>query len=235
MENSKFKVLKCDDGKSYIFNHRAFKVELKRIASAAKKEKQVASIEEYEEILANKLAVTPSAIKQWKYGNNGVSDIERVQGIARYIGVEDYKKLLLEVDKKEKKDGRDMNNNIYFEEERRAAREVFNSFITVINAYKDTGAYSAFDEIYGVPTENEVLDINDAAREVIQRSRFDLPKEIYEQLEKLHYEIVSTVPEEIKVENNENLKGDLPFWMMVEKKADMYFEDVCDILKDYVK
>ena len=234
MENGKFKTLKAENGKAYIFNHRAFKLELRKVALAAKKDKSVSSIEEFEEGLADKLAVSTAAIKQWKFGYNGVSDIERVQEIAEYLGLDDYRVLLSEVEKVEEKDDVNMNNN-YFEEERNAAREVFNSLISVINAYKDTGAYMCFGGVVGVPTQEEVLDINDTAGVVIQRARFDMPKETFTQLETLLYEISSTVPEDLKVENNPDLKGDLPYWITVERKADEYFEELCKILERYIR
>lgn len=234
MENAKFKTLKCEDGKSYIFNHRAFKVELKRIALAAKKENKVASIEEYEEKLADKLAVTPSAIKQWKYGKNGVSDIDRVKEIARCLGLENYQDLLTQIDKEEK-DGRDMNNNIYLEEERKAAREVFNGMIKVINTYRDTGAYSCYDPICGVPSEAEVMAMNDEVREIIQRARFDMPKETYDKLESFYYEIVNSGTEDAIAEAVTENATDFPYWRIVERKADEYFEELCGILKDYVR
>ena len=99
MEQGSFKRLKAQDGKEYTFNALAFKKELKRTAVAAKQKGIVSSIEAFKEGLADKIAVTTAAIKQWESGRNGVSDIERVQEIAEYFPFGHTRKQHVEAEK----------------------------------------------------------------------------------------------------------------------------------------
>lgn len=228
MEQVNFKRLQCENGKEYVFDSKRFKMELRRSALAAKKEKAITTIEAYEEKLAESIAVTTAAIKQWKAGRNGVSDLERVQEIANYLGLDDYKKLLIEVSDND--EGEDMNMTNYItEDERKAAREVFYGFVDVIKAYKDTEAYAVYDIMYVAPSMIDVFQTNDDLEVTIRKSRFDLSKDTYTKLEQLFFEITSTLPEEI--ENEGQTSRDL----VVERKADEYFEEVCHILKIYIK
>lgn len=229
MEQVNFKKFQCEDGNEYVFNSSAFKIELRRSALAAKKVNMVSSIEEYEQGLADAIAVSTASIKQWKAGRNGVSDIERVKEIAEYLGLADYKKLLVKVIAKNREDDMNMGNNYISEDERKAAREVFNGLVDVIKVYKDTAAYAYCDGIYGTPTDEEIFDINDKVEVVIQKSRFDIPAEIYTQIEQLFFEITSTLPNE--VEGTETICRNL----IVERLADEYFENVCKILGRYIR
>lgn len=228
MEQVSFKRLKAEDGKEYTFDSFAFKKELKRTAVASKKNGNVSSIEEFKEGLADKIAVSTAAIKQWESGRNGVSDIERVQEIADYLGLEDYKDLLIEVKTEERKDDMTMINYI-LEEERRTAREVFNGFVEVIQMYKDSDAYAHVDGEYCTPTNEDILLKNNEVEVIIQKSRFDIPEDTHRELASLFFEIVSTLPEEIE--------GDNDFYrgMMVERKAEEYYEQVCKIMAVYIK
>ena len=228
MEQVNFKRLKTEDGKEYTFNSLAFKKELKRTAVASKKDGKVTSIEAFKEGLADKIAVSTAAIKQWESGRNGVSDIERVQEIAEYLGLEDYKSLLIEVKTEEKKDDITMKNYI-LEEERKTAREVFNSLVEIIKMYKDSGAYAYTDGTYGTPTEIEILTTNEAVEEIILKARFDIPEETHRELSGMFFEITSTLPEEIEHENPMIRE------LEVERKADEYYEQLCRIMTAYIK
>ena len=229
MEQVNFKKFQCEDGNEYVFNSSAFKMELRRSALAAKKANVVSSIEEYEQGLADAIAVSTASIKQWKAGRNGVSDIDRVKEIAEYLGLADYKKLLVEVIDENREDDMNMGNNYISEDERKAAREVFNGFVDVIKAYKDTEAYACCDGMFGVPTNEEIIDTNDKVEVIIQKSRFDIPAEIHTQLEQLFFEITSTLPNEIEAEDNFQRS------LVVERKGDEYFEKVCKILGRYIR
>lgn len=228
MEQVSFKRLKAEDGKEYTFDSLAFKKELKRTAVASKKDGKVSSIEEFKEGLADKIAVSTAAIKQWESGRNGVSDIERVQEIAEYLGLEDYKTLLVEVKAEERKDDMTMTNYI-LEEERKTAREVFNGLVEVIKMYKDTGAYAYTDGSYGSPTEVDIITKNDEVEIIIQKARFDIPEETHRELSSLFFEIISTLPEEIE-DDNAMIRN-----LQVERKADEYYEQVCKIMSAYIK
>lgn len=229
MEQVNFKKFQCEDGKEYIFDSSAFKKELRRSALAAKKANVIASIEEYEQGLADATAVSTASIKQWKAGRNGVSDIDRVKEIAEYLGLTDYKKLLTKVMSENREDDMNMGNNYICEDERKAAREVFYGFVDVIKAYKDTEAYGNCEGMYLIPSGDEVLEINDRVEVVIQKSRFDLPAEIHTQLEQLFFEITSTIPSE--VDGTEIVSRGL----VVERLGDQYFDDVCKILGRYIR
>ncbi|MGO5551269.1 hypothetical protein ACTQW9_18685 [Lachnospiraceae bacterium LCP19S3_B12] len=227
MEQGSFKRLKAQDGKEYTFNALAFKKELKRTAVAAKQKGIVSSIEAFKEGLADKIAVTTAAIKQWESGRNGVSDIERVQEIAEYLGLEDYKALLIEV-KEERKDDMNMANYIS-EEERRTAREVFNGLVEVIKMYKDSNAYANVDGSYGCPTNADILTKNDEVELIIQKARFDIPEETHRELESVFFEISSTLPEEVE-DDNIMMRS-----LQVERRADEYYKKVCQIMAAYIK
>lgn len=227
MDNN-FKRFQCDDGKEYFFNYKAFKTELKRAASLAKKEGLVTSIEAFKEGLAEEVAVSISAIKQWETGRNGVSDLERVKEIAAYLGLGNYMRLLTEQKCEDRKELQSMSK-CYLEEERNMAREVFYGFAEVVKAFKDTEGYAACLGMYTIPTNEEVLEINDRLELLLQKSRFDLGKEVWENLTYLFYEITSILPEEIKAENSFKRS------MKIEEMADEFYEKVCDILKGYMK
>lgn len=228
MEQGNFKRFKCEDEKEYIFDFNAFKMELRRTALCAKKAGQVNTIEEFEEMLADEIAVSTAAIKQWKAGRNGVSDIERVKEIANFLGLTNYKQLLIEQIEKEEMEDMTMQHCIY-EDERKVAREVFNGFVEVIKAYRDTEAYANCEGAYGIPTSEEILELNDAVELIVQKARFDIPKEIHTQLTQLFFEICSTYPKEIQAE------GNLSRHLIVERKADTYFEELCNVLSKYIK
>lgn len=228
MDNN-FKRFQCDDGKEYFFNYKAFKTELKRAASLAKKEGLVTSIEAFKEGLAEEVAVSISAIKQWETGRNGVSDLERVKEIAAYLGLGNYMRLLTEQKCEDRKELQSMSK-CYLEEERNMAREVFYGFAEVVKTFKDTNGYDgSIMGTYLFPSQIMVMEINNEVELLLQKSRFDLGKEVWENLTYLFYEITSILPEEIKAENSFKRS------MKIEEMADEFYEKVCDILKGYMK
>lgn len=227
MEQSNFKRLKCDDGKEYIFNFEAFKMELKRAAVAAKKAGRVSTIEKFEKELADKVAVTSAAIKQWKAGRNGVSDIERIMDIAHFLELKDYKELLIEQIEDNRKDDTIMNNYVY-ETERKSAKEAFDGMVYVITLFKNTNAYSLYDD-YGAPSAVEVIVTNEEAEIAIKKARFDISKEIYDKLIQLYYAITNTEPDEIESDNNISRE------FAVERIGDAYYSELCEIMKSYLK
>ena len=227
MEQMNFKRLKAEDDREYIFDYKAFKREMKRVAVAAKKAGDVPSIETYKEGLAQAVSVSVAAVKQWESGRNGVSDIERVREIASYLGLSDYRKLLVEVNVIEKK-GDEMMMDCRYEEERTVARKVFHSFVDIIKHYKDSCAYAYCEGFFGMPSREDVIETIDKVEVIIQKARFDLPVTIYEALSQLFFEITGTLPEEIEAEND-FLKS-----VEVDRRAEEYFNQLCKILEKYM-
>ncbi len=89
MKSKQTKIFIINDEK-YQFDQYSFKAEL----STYKTKNKIHSISKVFEIVADIVAVTPSALKQWYYGNNGPSDIEMIYKLADTIGISDYLKLM---------------------------------------------------------------------------------------------------------------------------------------------
>ena len=224
MQQKNFKKLIDNDGQEYTFDYQAFKKFFKIAVVHAKNNGSVKTVEEFEENFAESLAVSVSSIKQWKSGNNGVSDMDRIKEMAQKLGLSDYKKLLIT----EQREVSDMNK-VIDEKEYDVAREVFGSIAEMIKQFKDTDGYSCYEEGPGIPAFETVIDTNDRTELIVMKSRFDIPKEVFIPLEQLYFEIASKQPEEIAGASSFERS------MKVEELADEYYEQLCTIMERYLK
>ena len=111
-KNNNLRRFQLKDGKEYCFDCDRFKSELNKIAKKAKETHQVSTIKEYEDKFIKCIGVSESALKQWKAGNNGVSDLDRVKEIANFLGMSNYKDLLIDVSESRDKEGGDNRMNL---------------------------------------------------------------------------------------------------------------------------
>ena len=77
------------DHEKYQFDQYAFNMEVKMYA----KQKKIRPTKVFD-LIADAILVTPEAVKNWYYGNNGPSDLEMIRQIADAIEVRDYLKLM---------------------------------------------------------------------------------------------------------------------------------------------
>ena len=244
MAGENFKTLEIINGEEYIFNYKIFNYELKRLSRIAKKNGDVTSIEEYRSRLADTLAVSPEALKQWESGRNGVSDLQRVKEISRCFLIKDYRTLLTpKSNNHEKTEENKLMNRTIDKQERKAARKMFRAFVDMLFVFKNTDGY----QHYG---DNGAPDLMDAALTLddleisLRKAAFDLPGETYENLlllfNDLTYDEVGSFPDIFDTEEyatfcetDFSLSYFPPQVLFAERKFDEYFNRLCEIMKDY--
>lgn len=145
MISKQFRVL-VEDGKKYSFNSDSFAMILGK-----KKNEEKITLEDIYSKIADKTGYSTDAVKRWKLGCNGVSDVETVKMIAEVLNV-DYQKLLRTV-----KDVSDieMTNNemkINVPEQNNALDCIYAAMLSYLKKYNSTWGFSVeyyetFDEI----------------------------------------------------------------------------------------
>lgn len=85
------KDMKCFvlENKKYRFDSASFNVYFKKHTKRLN-----TTITEFEEILAEKLFVTQSAVHNWRFASNGPGSLELIEKIAELLSISDYKLLL---------------------------------------------------------------------------------------------------------------------------------------------
>ena len=246
MAYDNFKVLEIADGIEYIFNCNMFRNEFRRVSRFAKKSGRVKSTEEFREDFAEKVMISTSAIKQWESGRNGVSDLERVKEIARYLLLEDYHKLLMPKSTEEKKENSVMMNRMIDEKEREVARNLFMALANYICIFEESGGFEYFEFNFLCKDEYKLTDFQQHLKVQIKQARFDLPKQTCERLIALFYEIGATdhvletvfetkeyktfLKEEGWGKDCSEAKG-----LYLDRKADEYYDSLCEIMEEYLK
>lgn len=248
MANESFKVLEIIDGIEYIFNCNTFRDEIRRMSRLAKKNGVVGSVEVFREDFAEKIMVSSSALKQWESGRNGVSDLERVKEIARHLLMDDYHKLLMPRSNGEEKENSVMMNRMIDEKEREVARSIFEEMAEYIFSFEESLGFENFEYNLVNDTPMDVGIFEQKLGLHIKKIRFDLPKTTVDNLSDLYHEIGDLINEGFSVFSTEeyanyirgtDTENSADHWYVkaayCSRKADEYYEKLCEIMKDYLK
>lgn len=252
MANENFKTLETIDGIEYVFNYKKFRDEIRRISRLMKQKGSVSSVEEYREVFAEKIMVSVSALKQWETGRNGVSDLERVKEIAMHLYLPDYRKLLMPKSEPVEKENSVMMNRVIDEKEREVARRVFERMVDYIRLFCDTEGFADFSHNLLCKDGMDYYYYAEELQVEIDKMRFDLPQDIYFAIVRLYREIEATGGDDLdfdwSIYDGEEYKsfvrdtfiGDVADTSFVkgaflERKYEEYYENLCVIMKDYLK
>lgn len=177
-----FKTLMVIDGKEYIFNSEAFNSDYKKCYKFAKLSNTYESELQYSEDFAEELHVSSSAVKNWRLGNNGISDLDTVKMIANKFR-RNYQEYLIE--RKEKAEEKQMKNEnksdrIIDETEKNAVRNIYHAFVDYMDVFEQTAGNTYFD-MTPYSSQDSFRLINELKLE-IRKSMLDIPKDLYEKL-----------------------------------------------------
>ena len=118
---------------------------------------------------------------------------------------------------------------MYKNEERKAAKEVFECMVELIMMFKYTDGFCGIGKEYHRETEMGWYTLEEEVEKKVKKSRFELPKMVYENVSKLLMDILWTMPEDIYVEN------DVQTYRNLEQKETEFYEKLHECFVDYLK
>ena len=141
-----------------------------------------------------------------------------------------------------------MMNRVIDEKEREAARNIFEEMTEYIYSFEESWGFEDFNYAFVYSSSEEVMIAEHNLELIMKKIRFDLPKMITDNLTDLFHEIgyreeeVSSVfgTEEyemyIKDTGAEKNAND-PYVKAAycSRKADEYYDKLCEIMNDYLK
>ena len=219
--DTNFKVLETINNEEYIFNSQYFSAEYKRVARYNVEKGDYVKRSLFMTDFANAIGVSESAVKQWLSGRTGVSHMERVIDIAEFLGIKDYKKLLV---KKESE-----NVTMINVEERKAAKEVFEMMTEYIIMFRNTDGFMGIGEEYCRKTDAGWYSFEEVVEKVVKKSRFELPKSVYEKVDALYQEISYTFGDELTESNDGDRVREL------DRVTEEFYAKLHDSMQIYLK
>lgn len=142
MKSNTYRIIYTDKNADYVFNSFAFKAELNKRKNGYREGQKITFQEIFEE-LAEQLNVSVEAVKRWKQGYNGPSDIDIVKQIASYLEI-DYMVLLSDVNGGKDKMIESRIDNIQSTEAVDSIRTICGELMEVISLYGSTEGYGEF-------------------------------------------------------------------------------------------
>ncbi len=177
------------DGKNMQFDSYSFE----KMFVARRKEEQK-SVLEMETELAEELSVSSNAIHNWRFGESGPSDIERVKELAALFKINDYTLLL--------KERRELKNMQITERQKNSLKRIYDVVIEYLDIFCRTNGfndlwYKLHDQgVKASEIENMLYDIAEdevhKVRLVLEKEYIELYKlDIYSDLEEYVYNILN--------------------------------------------
>lgn len=169
MKSKQTKIFEINNVK-YQFDQYAFKAELK----IYKDREKIRNISKVFDVLADTVSVTPEAVKQWYYGNNGPSDIEMILKIAKSIGIGDYLKIM-----KKAKENKKVANLSTLQIE--STKRVYDAIIDYLNDFYKTDGFTGalWYEFLRKGSKDPEQDIYEYAESKIAEVQLVLQKEYF--------------------------------------------------------
>ena len=185
-KTKKFRIEDLD----YRFDFQSFSIYVEKYAKVKKTSKT-----EVFELIAQTVCVTPEAVKQWNYGNNGPSEIDIIQKAAALLNVKDYLNLM----KKAEEDEKMKLSNLQIE----SLKRIYDDVIEYLNdfyktdgftgvlwyVYKDQGYKDPEDKIYEYAEEQIEKVLLTIQKEYFYLHDTDVYSEILEYSENDLYDI----------------------------------------------
>ena len=163
-KTKKFRIEDLD----YRFDFQSFSIYVEKFAKVKKTSKTKVF-----ELIAQTVCVTPEAVKQWNYGNNGPSEIDIIQKAAALLNVKDYLNLM----KKAEEDEKMMLSNLQIE----SLKRIYDDVIEYLNDfYKTDGFTGALWYVYQDQGYKDPEDkIYEYAEERIEKVLLTIQKEYF--------------------------------------------------------
>lgn len=148
------------------------------------KQKKKVTLSSIEAEIAKEVRVSEEAVRNWRFGKNGPSELEMIQGIAKILELSDWTILL------EKYDGGNVVATIT-DREKNALKRVYDSIIDFLYEFIDTDGfelvmYDVEHQIRSEFTEAMYDDIADKVRNIhriLNKEYFDLGRhKVYNEL-----------------------------------------------------
>ena len=163
-KTKKFRIENLD----YRFDFQSFSIYVEKYAKVKKTSKTKVF-----ELIAQTVCVTPEAVKQWNYGNNGPSEIDIIQKAAALLNVKDYLNLMKNAGEDEKM----MLSNLQIE----SLKRIYDDVIEYLNDfYKTDGFTGALWYVYQDQGYKDPEDkIYEYAEEKIEKVLLTIQKEYF--------------------------------------------------------
>ena len=152
----------------YRFDFQSFSIYVEKYAKVKKTSKTKVF-----ELIAQTVCVTPEAVKQWNYGNNGPSEIDIIQKAAALLNVRDYLNLMKKVEEDEEM----VLSNLQIE----SLKRIYDDVIEYLNDfYKTDGFTGALWYVYHDQGYKDPEDkIYEYAEEKIEKVLLTIQKEYF--------------------------------------------------------
>lgn len=166
-------------GKRYQFDAKSFDD-----ISKQHKDKKRIKLRDIESIIANAVHVSDEAVRNWRYGKNGPSELSMIEKIREVLELKELTSLLIEYDGGE-------NMVALADREKTALKKVYDSIIDFLYEFIDTDGFEIvmYDIEHGIKcdfSEKMYDEINDKVKNVyrtLNKEYFDLGRhEVYNEL-----------------------------------------------------
>lgn len=87
-----------------------------------------------ENSLGDYVYVTDSAVHQWRFGNNGPSDIETIKKISEFLNLHSFKNLLIEA--------KELNKVNYSEVQIKSFKKIYDAIIDFLDEFEKTNGFN---------------------------------------------------------------------------------------------
>lgn len=181
MTKRNFKILVDNDGTRYRFNSFAFKVSIRNYVALCKEQGNKITGEQVKKEIAEKLFLSPDAIKNWISGYNGPADMETVKGIADYLKIT-YVTLLQKEEDKPMSENREIKNVVCnYHSTKDVIRTLYQEMAEFMDLVQET---TCFDGI-GQAEYFEYVSQYNYLVTLLHKSMLDIPLDVYDKLEKI--------------------------------------------------
>ncbi|MBR6506869.1 MAG: helix-turn-helix transcriptional regulator [Clostridia bacterium] len=115
--------------KSYQFDTKKFDVITKQY-----KNKKRMTLIEIEWLIARKINISEDAVRNWRYGKNGPSSLEIIEGISEVLGLKDLTSLLVEFEGEKKM-------VVISDREKIALKKIYDSIVDFLYEFAETDGF----------------------------------------------------------------------------------------------
>ncbi len=191
MKNSKQLRVFIVGEKECVFDMHKFHTLFRRFAAESKNQ-----IGEYEAIVAEKLFVDSSAIHNWRMGNNGPGDLEKIHMLEAFWKLKENE-LLTEVDMPVTNEKRVMLTD----REKTALKNFYMPYMDIWRIRRNTEGFQGY-------TWDEAWDLYATALLALENEYIDLKEKLYDKLHKL----MERVEMDFKLEYRWYIENQIPYF-----------------------
>lgn len=244
MVSRRFKVLEVINGTEYSFSPFALKDSIRKYRADKKSIGENVTSEMVLEKIADSAHVSVDAIKNWMYAKNGPGDLETVKAVANSLSI-NYIDLLKQQESKNMSENKIVEQSIAVDMEK--TKDVIRVVYQKMSAFMD----AAVQELCFDNDEETYWQYEEVYKDMVgtlHRSMLDIPIGIYDKLKEIAegdlYMYMYGIPEGpadvwdlsefYDFCSAENLDGIVARMFYMQGKANEFYANMREILKDYL-